>query len=166
MSWDIFDLAGEVAGPQQVRQLFRLIKRLFGIEELFGELAASAQLGDADLGSRDLAELVCLVAGEQTGDFIAQALALGEFFEVVGGGQFRFGLRTLSSWLPRSRRRPGHSSSKNGNKTSSLILVNLSMISAWALSSAKATASSVRTSVKRPQDRRRQLGLAGEEVVG
>ena len=57
-------------------------------------------------------------------------------------------------------------SSENGIKTSSLILANLSAISACAFSSASATASSVRTSSNGLMIGRGQLGLAGEEVGG
>ncbi len=92
---DVLDLAGEESRAQEVGQLLRLVEPRLGIEELVGELPAAAQRRHADLGVRDLAVPLGLLAREQRRELVIQALALGQLLEVRGRGQDRGGLRVL-----------------------------------------------------------------------
>ena len=73
--------------------------------------------------------------------------------------------RPPASWPPLVRRAPTGTCRRTGSCSSSLILVNLSMISAWAFSSASEVARRPATSANGWM-RRGQLGLLGEEVLG
>ena len=119
----------------------------------------------ADLGARDLAELLGLLAGEQRRHLVVQALALGELLQVGGVGQVRGRLRALLLGLldfVECRR------VLVGERDQDVVLDLGELVDDLGLGLLLGQRDGQLGAdvVERPDDRRGQLGLAGEEVVG